>query len=414
MKGRVGIFLLGLATLIYVVVNLLTPAPTNWTLSFSPKEKIPYGLYLTDHLLTAYFPQQPIERTTSPLYESLQTLVAKGVSNTNFILINYRLGLEPAHLKSLKKYIERGNTVFMSSFEWSKPALDSLGIEVQDFRLGDLAKEMDTFRGGSFEMTAFDKQDSLQAFLKHPKLKNRRFSYPSLWISRIFTKFDSTKSQIWGGLDLQKGTIERLAPNFIQVKMGKGALWLHTSPFTFTNYCMVQGDHQDYVAGVFSLLPNQKTYWYVYDPTGGASQSSLRVILAIPVLRWVWYLAWLGAGLFLFSAGRRHVRAMPVIEPPRNTQVAFVRTLGRFYLSRGHHKDLVEKKVLYWLAQTRQKYRIATHPLDEQFVAQYSAKTGKNQAEVAALCRLIEALHQKTSLREQEAVEVCRQIDRLS
>jgi hypothetical protein len=79
-----------------------------------------------------------------------------------------------------------------------------------------------------------------------------------------------------------------------------------------------------------------------------------------------------------------------------------VKTLGRLYYEQRDHKNLAEKMGAYFLEHVRSRYHIATHQLDEDFVALLHAKSGYPQPELDAIINDLTTLPQRSGFNEDE------------
>jgi hypothetical protein len=127
-------------------------------------------------------------------------------------------------------------------------------------------------------------------------------------------------------------------------------------------------------------------------------QSVLRFVLSQPSLRTAYWLVLAGALLFVFSRGRRRQRAVPVIEPPRNRTLDFVRRVGQLYYERGQHIDLARKKIRFFLAFVRRRLDLDTAPRVAAWVERVARRAGTPPSTVAALTDAIDAIEGQSAL----------------
>lgn len=178
--------------------------------------------------------------------------------------------------------------------------------------------------------------------------------------------------------------------NFIKIKLGKGTLLLHTEPLALTNYYLLKPENQKYVEDVFSYFPNGKTVWFqLQNRSEVINPSPLRFILANPALRYAWYLLLGSLLIFVIFGAKRKQRVVPIIDPPENKTVEFVRSIGNLYLQEGDFHDMMAKKAQYFLHRVRIELLLDTRNLDDDFVQALHLKTGKELVKIAEAVALI-------------------------
>jgi hypothetical protein len=84
-------------------------------------------------------------------------------------------------------------------------------------------------------------------------------------------------------------------------------------------------------------------------------------------------------------------RIVPVIPPVQNASVSFVETVGQLYFNKGAHANLAEKMVQHFLEWVRTHYYLDTAQLNDIFIKQLAAKSGKPEGEIG---RLVNQIHE--------------------
>lgn len=399
--------LLGLGVVLYVWYELSRPVPPDWRPTFSPKDKIPYGLYALDNVLPQAFTKQSIHRTKRSAYEVLTELNAQKKQNTNFVWINVGVDITPPTMKALKQYVKRGNAALVSSYYWPSILSDSLKVKVG---YGNEMPGAETIN--QYTRAASEVSDTSAVKLRHNRFSGKKFWFPSFMLQVPFSRFDSTQTNILGDYLFAMNTSEGASPNLIQLKIGKGRLLLHTHPYAFTNYGLLKGQNAAYAFGVLSQLPLRETYVDFYRRGSASDESLLQYVWRSEGLRWAMYGLFVLLGLYLFSGSKRRQRAIPVWEAPRNTTLDFVQTLGRLYYRKKDHKDLAERKIMYFMESVRHRYQVQTTDLSETLFEQLAAKSGHRKEEVASLFRFFDHLRKKTTLTNEDLRELTRRLYR--
>jgi hypothetical protein len=378
-------FLLGA----YMYAAYKKPPVIDWRQTLSNRDKIPYGTYIVYNELQSILKQKPKE-LREPVYDHTNNSEA---TDETYILIAGGVHTDETDEEELFRYIENGNTVFISAEGVSKSFADTLGIEINayDTDIGD--------------------RDSTSL-----KLVNPAFQSPDIYtnfrytIDGYFANFDTAKAIVLG-----KNSNNKV--NFIRIPMGEGNLYLHTAPIAFSNYFALKGNNLDYIEKVFSYLPddNSFVYWDEYYKLGrGGPSTPLRVILGKTNLRYAYFTALIAIILFMVFQAKRRQRVIPVIKPPVNATLDFVETVSRVYFNQKHHHNIAQKKITYWLDAVRGRYSLLTHKLDEEFEAKLVHKSGVAKETVEELVSMIKYVRYHNEISDNDLMKLSRLIDQFN
>jgi hypothetical protein len=88
----------------------------------------------------------------------------------------------------------------------------------------------------------------------------------------------------------------------------------------------------------------------------------------------------------LFTAKRKQ-KAIPIIKPPANKMLAFVRSIANLYLLKNNNADIVRKKYIYWADEIKRRYGIdiINENDDWNLYTRLAAKTGQPAPELRRL-----------------------------
>lgn len=181
---------------------------------------------------------------------------------------------------------------------------------------------------------------------------------------------------------------------FIDVKYGKGHIFLHTIPAAFTNLYMLQTRKYDFGFRSLSYLPqNSKILWDEYQKQGiSDNNSEFRVMLANPPLRTALYIILAGLLLFMIFRAKRIQRIIPVIKPPVNSSLEFLGTISNLYYRKKDFATIAAKRHAYFLDFIRKHYYMATENIDGEFINVLSAKSGIDKDKLSELFSLYKDL----------------------
>ena len=141
--------------------------------------------------------------------------------------------------------------------------------------------------------------------------------------------------------------------------------------------------------------------YYLYkksdDNEREEKKSWLSVLFRYPALKAALLTAIFTLLLFVLLEMRRKQRFIPVITKPRNDSLDFVKTIGRLYYDKGDHKNLCRKMAAYFLEHVRNKYKLPTGTLDDEFVKNLQFKSGVEEQEIRSIVSFIKYLDEADS-----------------
>jgi len=209
------------------------------------------------------------------------------------------------------------------------------------------------------------------------------------------------------------GVNSRGEANFIRIPYGEGELYISTLPYAFTNYHLLDEENADYAFKALSYLPDGNIFWDEYYKVGRRQiESPLRFILSKESLRWTCYLTMAGVLLFVIFMGRRRQRIIPEIRPLPNTTLEFAHTVGQLYYQHGDHKNIAEKKILYFLEHIRSHFGVNTSERNEEFNRVVAARSGIDLENVRGIFGYIDATLVKNRISEEELIALNKAIER--
>jgi len=377
MKNLKFIIPVSIVFIVLVVIKIFTPEPTDWSMSFSKNDKIPFGSFILFDQLNAIFPGQKIESTNLPFYNITSE---RKIENKNIIIICNRFEPDELDAKVLRKLLENGNDIFIAANGFGIQQIDSLNI----------------FTNYSF----FDGFDSASVNFINPNLKRHKdYRFSKGNYHQYFQSFDTSKVTLLGTNEIDFAT-------FLNVKIGKGNLYLHSIPNIFTNYNILKSD-RDYISKCFSYLTVRDVIWDEYYKEVNKYQSTpLRYILSQPSLRWAYFTLILSLLFFVIFKGRRDQRIIPVVKPLANTTIEFVNTVGNLYFKQSNHKNIAEKKITYFMDHIRSKYSIKTSQYSDDLVQQLSDKSLVEKTDIKKLFNLFNLVNTSNAIRRDTLIEL--------
>lgn len=376
-----------LLAILLLVLNGWRQRVFDKRVTFDEKSKIPYGAYLTRSLLPLMFPGSDINSNYQSPADWYNVDSAKK-GNQLFFLLTRQFNPSKMEMQNLVDFAKQGNYVFISTASMNGISKKLLGISVYSDSYNHLYNIFD---------------DSVNTSLVKPAFIESQYFNPGFTFGTYFKSYDTSRCEIIG-IDGQG------AANFLKVNIGKGSIYLHSDPFLFANYFLLNADNKDYFEKSISLVPSsvRTIIWdnyYVYKTETRAKQnqqSPLHTLLNYPSFRWAFYTALFLLILYLFLNLKRRQRLIPVFQKPTNDSLDFVKTIGRLYFEKQDHLNIAVKMAAYFLEHVRNKYLIATTELNDEFIEKLSGKSGYDKEKTRMVVQSVNTIQQAAELDEEQ------------
>lgn len=387
-KITLGAFLLLVLFLTYLEAS--EPDPVNWNPSYLQTDKIPLGTFVFYE--TWKEKVDNFENVDLPPFEFMES-----ARDGTYFFLNNNINFDEAELAKLLKWIEKGNTLFVSANSFNEALLDTLKLETET-----LIPESDL---------------SFNPYLNlvHPDLQRTDpYKYEHDTHLVYFSKIDTSAQTVLGVGSMEAFKEPSQAfPVFLKAPFGEGNIFIHSFPQAFSNYFLLSNTNYTYAQDLLSYLENEeKIYWDQYYKTGKVFYSSpLYILLRNKALKWAYYLALLGAVLFIIFEGKRKQRPVPVKEPLKNQTLEYSKTVADLYLEQDRFKDLAIKKIEHFNDYIRQRYRMDTSVKNDKFFRELSEKTNKTEEESRELFRAFNRISEKNEISKIELQELNQMLD---
>jgi len=386
---------------------------TDWRENFQERSKDPFGLYILYNEAPELFSDGYITLIDNNILDYLNDLY---YDYDEEIIYNYICIKDDADkinqegVNKLLSYVEDGNTAFFSLNSFSTELKTALGFQTKNLEPSilqwqNLATSVSHLKGlkGELKFTNEDFDDT-------------SYSYDRNLRKNYFSEYDTYNTVVLGTQEI-KGKEE---PIFLKVYYGKGVVYLHTQPSVFTNYNLLKDNYQ-YAEKALSYLPDgeiiwdPQIYWSYGDQDENSTQETASIFnffLANPSLKWFLYLAFIALLTFLLFNARRKQRAIPVIDPPKNSTLEFTHTISNLYLLNGDHKNMIDKKIQYFLEKIRARYYLDTSNLNQEFIEKLASKSGNELKQTQQLINYIIRLNKKQEGLPNELMNLSKMIDK--
>ncbi len=383
-KGRVYIVIAILTLGFVMLLQYNKPKEVNWYPSYVAKHKIPYGTYVLNDLMTRWFSENG-QQVSVPPYEFLyNSPTAAGT----YFFVNGSVAFGESELDALLDWTAKGNTLFVASESFEEQLLDTLNLEV-----------------GSLYSTDGVKPD-YEYQLVHSDLKSvRNHHFEKDYYAAYFKAVDTLHTKIVGLVTTSSDTdtSRKEHANVVNQPFGEGHIVLSTFPKAFTNYFILRDNNKDYTAGLLSYIDGSKNLLIDNYHKAGKSfyTSPMHVFLNNKALKWAYYIALIGALLYVLFEGKRKQRAIPIVLPLKNQTLAFTRTIADMYFEKGEQKQVAQHKIDYFLEHIRSHLYLGTATRDKEFYRNLAARSNHSVKEIEDLFQFmakLERQHQVSNL----------------
>ena len=396
-KSKINILIL-LFTLFY----LTSCNKTNWNENFREKEKSPFGTHIIFNEIETLFKNEEKISLKINFYDYLHesyNITQEDFGNYICIKDNaYRLTNDG--VDDLLSFVDDGNAAFISLNNFNNYLKEKLEITTNNLDKG-------------IYDNAILKDLKGEYYLENEAFKNQPFTFDRNSRRHYFITYNKNTTIVLGTSKID----EEKLPNFLKIYHGKGAIYVHANPITFTNYYLLK-EQKIYVENVLSYLPSSTIIW---DPQIQKSKYSNQkdkdentvfdFFLQHKTLTWFLVISLIGLLLFMLFNARRKQRVIPEIKSLKNTTLAFTQTISSLYLKENEHKNLVDKKIAFFLEKVRTKYLLSTNNLNKYFIEKLAAKSGNEIQQTKYLINTIITLNRKEECSAEELLVLHKMIN---
>lgn len=382
MRGaKIYVIIIAVTVVLYVLFEWLAPRSVSWNASLKHTDKKPYGTYVFYNSLGDLFPESTIGNNRDNYYQLWEN---DTLFNHNLLIIRPSFYSDEYSIDALLDYISEGNNVFISSSYFDSYLLDSLNIKVNSTYLG---------KDG----------DSIRLTLNNYAKNKATIKYANKTYFENYS--DSPFDYMVFGRSKQA--------NFIQFSIGKGNLYLHSTPIAFTNFNILNNNTYEYTESIISILPDYDILWDVsLDITNDEDRSTLRYIHSENHLSKAYYLLALLLILYIVFKIKREQRPIPIIEPPTNNSLELVDSVSQLYIHNKSHKHLADKMIRHFFDYILNKYFIRSQIMNDAFINKLSRKSGQDNEEVKTLTKLIQSIRNSENISDVTLLELNSRIEK--
>ena len=377
-SSRLFIVVIIALMVVIILFEMNAPARFNWDdHSQSYKSKQPFGCYVMDSVLRASLPHG--YEVIGSDFEQYIGENAKPVKHT-FLFTNTFEYFRPD--TNFLKMIEEGNNAIIATdynISYYDDSTEEMGLGYKCYSNnyyydGDYFSKESLSINASYD-TVYWESGEMFAPASYPI--NSVFCSKELILSSDYRILATLNEKHENGSDGDVDTVAGIRD------CGKGKIVVVSMPMLFSNYGILNDTIRPLVLRLLSQcsdLPMVR-----YDPSlmsemeqDEQEDSPLHYLLANRPLRWALYLALTTVILFVLFSARRRQRVIPVIKPPVNHMMDFVKRIGGIYYKRHDNVDLLIKKYVTFGNELRTKAMINVDDYDhiDDELQSLSTRTG--------------------------------------
>lgn len=345
-------FLAGIAALfiVMIVVNLRMPKRYSWQPTFSPTDKNPFGCMVFDSVMGASLPNgyAVMPRTLRQ--------ISLGKKPHNVLLITDRLSLTGTDIAAIRRITSRGGKVMIvasrDSYTPDSVLMENFGaspVGENYFNIAVLRKKLKDDIAGAYDTICWEATGGVYG--------ERIYSVCEMMVQSYIGHIADSSHDVLATKLSAKRDSRTSSVMAVRCRKNKGEVCFVSTPLLFTNYGALDSNTTEFLMRLMSHIadaPVIRTTAYMKSPEADMrSASPLRYFLSQPPLRTALYLALGLILLLMLSEARRRQRVIPVIAPPVNRSLEFIKTIGTLYFNRKDHSDLVRKRYSLFTEELR-------------------------------------------------------------
>ena len=378
--------------------NRSQPQDFTWTPTYDTTDKQPYGAFVLDKLLKASWKQG-----YTHCYKSISDLKNEGkLDGNNLFIITEDFETTESDTETLLEYIREGGTAFIAANSFGKHIRNRLKVRIK-YGLYPLKI--------AEQIGMIQKYDTLR--FTTPGLNNEIHRMPAELCPRFFIgdSLGTIKDSVFivAKLNDQQAIM-------LRYPIGKGSLLLSCNPLLYTNFGILKESGNRFVWNTFAYVqgkPLIRTEYYHAGSNAQGSQSRFRYLMSQPPLKWALITTIVTILIFMLFTAKRKQKAIPVVKPPPNKMLDFVRSVAALYLRNNNNADIILKKQIYWAEHLKRNYGmdIINEKHDLQFFERLSSKTGKTTDELIQLFQYLDKINKHTHISDEKMMETITRIN---
>ena len=371
------IFLFAFFVLVFLF-EYMSPHKFVWESTYDKHDKEPFGSYVFDDILSSSIDDYSVINKT--FYQIVQE--DSTISRHAFLLTEAEPAFNSVDIESLYKLIHLGNQVMICAEKFPETLKDTLSFETtykRNIQSLDVYVQKENKRDKIYIGTDTLNPECTFDVYPHfhpvslisskskwiPNNSNNPQSADSEETVNVPTIDDgdvihSTDSGKWSFVSTNCDSMKILIwdsennPLVMRAFIGKGELFIVSTPLMFTNYGLLDGNNASYAFRLLSFMKGKPLIRVeAYGNHVDKPKTPLRYLLSEPPLRWATYFTIALLILFMFFAAKRRQRIIPVVNAPPNRSLEFMQLISNLYYQNHNNGEILKMKHTYFCATVK-------------------------------------------------------------
>lgn len=408
------------------------PKKFRWLPTFSRYDKQPFGASVFDDVCQSSIPSG-YTVSNETFY---QIALKDSVTSSGILAIAENLNFTKVDVDAVLTLADRGNCIVLAASSFARPLCDTLGLTLSRsfFSLPALKRQTSSmFLTHDTLQWVGDSLYSSQSYILYSQLCTAFFldadSANAVWAYNVSMRKEflnkrnkAAKDSLAANRMVEKQkrrmNSEALGAVVLSRKIGKGQIILVSTPLLFTNYGMLDKKNGMLIFRILSAAKGKSFLrTEAYSMNARRAESPFRFLLSHTPLRWALYLTMIVLLTFTVFTARRRQKVIPLIMPPSNKALDFVKLIGTLYFQKKNHADLVRKKFILFADSLRRKVQIDVENDfdDAELSFKLARKLGLDEKDILKLLLRIRPIMAdlKTSVSEEQMKDLVDEMDRI-
>ncbi len=389
--SRKSVVALVALVVVFFIIQLRMPKKWDWTPTYSPADSNPFGCLLMDSVLRGSLPRgyYKVEKTTLPQLDHSRD------SLCNVLWVTETAAMNGFSWLAIMRMMKRGQRVMIVAKEIKTVTNDTVNDDYQwgmTIRGGDRFTVADVLR----LRREHDEMDSI-AWTDSVGRASRKYRVLRPMTNNVIDLAEGSEGSKWRPVITSYGYKVAERDNSylyaVRRRFGRGEMIVVAMPLMFTNYGMIEGETNEVVFRLLSELSGRPIVRISEkEPAQDDDQvesSFFRVVFKDKVLWWPFYTAVALLVLFFVFTARRRQRPIPVVRPPVNHTLEFVRLIGTLFYQRHDRRGLLRCKWELFANAVRQQTGVDVQALDDddRVFQTLSDRSGMSYEDVARMIK---------------------------
>jgi len=344
--GRLYMLILGAFLVVVFLSELAAPHKFSWKPTFDKRDKEPFGCYVFDDVAKSSFADYKVVNQT--FYRLFKADSADFNSEAPaYLLIESFLTFTPTDFEYFFKLLENGSDIMLCAEDFPYLLEDSIGFSTTSERW--LKSIYDYLQEKGVRDSIFYGGDTLKpecTYQVYPHLHNKYLR------CRTFEDKEEQPLRFDSASMLSFNAYNK--PLAMRLHIGKGRLFLVSTPLMFTNFGILDGKNAEYAFRLLSEFQGKPIIRTdAYGKHGEEPQTPLRYVLSVPPLKWAIYTALITLLLFMAFTARRRQRVIPVVAAPPNRTLGFMQLISNLYYQQHDNGEILKMKYRYFCSELK-------------------------------------------------------------